>query len=363
MLPKSRQESEPSSDEFAPCCPGGTSKAPTFPMEDPAARASGPPGPSGPPLQARITLDLGKASSPKKPWARKSLEPEKERGVRGDLAIGRCPGGTKGSLTPHEARGPLETCRIGVHTDRRLFRRPRGCPRWACGLSAALNPSLPPVDLLRTRPRPLVRPTTRVPPAGSAAATRGFRTPSPRTSDHRLPALGRPQPGSRASLAPARPLRAENGRVPRDPRRLRCDDPLRMSTRRAADDPSLAGRSRPRHGADRRARRSVDAVPADLAWPDSSRASDDRRTGKELPFFARVRPRIPTGRSGRPSAALDPAPHPFRGRLLPVDPGVSSTPVADVVGVAALCVSPLTLAEAKGLKATRNAQRESARRA
>lgn len=30
MLPKSGQESEPSLDDFAPCCPGGTSKAPTY---------------------------------------------------------------------------------------------------------------------------------------------------------------------------------------------------------------------------------------------------------------------------------------------------------------------------------------------
>jgi hypothetical protein len=70
-----------------------------------------------------------------------------------------------------------------------------------------MNPSLPPVDLLRTRTRPLVRPNSRVPPSGGMEATRGFNTPSPRTSDPRIPVPTVPNPNlARASLP--RPSRA-----------------------------------------------------------------------------------------------------------------------------------------------------------
>ena len=151
--------------------------------------------------------------------------------------------------------------------------------------------------------------------------------------------------------------------VPRDPRRPRCGLPLRGPTRRATGDPSLAERSRPRHGAGRRARRSVDAVPADLSWPGPSRRPNDRRTGKELPFFARVRPRIPSGRSGRPSvtprsravALSGPAPASGRRRQLNAVCGFRRC-----VGA---CVFPLTLAEDKGLKARPFEQCESTRAA
>jgi len=84
-----KAKSSPSSRR---CCPGGTSGSDT-PMECRRSRAS---GPSAPP-----------AFRFKNPNEINFHAPQNKRGVRGDLAIGRCPGGTKGSLTPHEDRpGP-----------------------------------------------------------------------------------------------------------------------------------------------------------------------------------------------------------------------------------------------------------------
>jgi hypothetical protein len=86
-----KAKSSPSSRR---CCPGGTSGSDT-PMECRRSRAS---GPSAPP-----------AFRFKNPNEINFHAPQNKRGVRGDLAIGRCPGGTKGSLTPHEDR-PGPTC-------------------------------------------------------------------------------------------------------------------------------------------------------------------------------------------------------------------------------------------------------------
>jgi hypothetical protein len=84
------------------------------------------------------------------------------------------------------------------------------------------------------------------------------------------------------------------------------------------------------------ARRSADAVPTDLAWPGPSREPDDRRIGKEFPAAAGLTPALAWKAPEERPPPLDPAPKPFRVGRLPVTLGVSSTPVAGIVGVAAL---------------------------
>jgi hypothetical protein len=73
------------------------------------------------------------------------------RGVRGDLAIGRCPGGTRGSLTPREDRRSGRA-RLRPTPPTRPLPRNRRPPH------GSRNPGIPPVDLLRTFVRALVRP-------------------------------------------------------------------------------------------------------------------------------------------------------------------------------------------------------------
>jgi hypothetical protein len=150
--------------------------------------------------------------------------------------------------------------------------------------------------------------------------------PPPRRSRHPIARGGRatdPNPSPAQASLP-RPSRAcprgrhppcgRYGCVPRDPRRSRCGVPLRAPTRRPADDPSLAGRSRPRSGAGARAWRSVDAVPVDLAWPGPSREPDDRRIGKESPCPAGFDPGFGPESSGRPASLARPRAQALSGR-------------------------------------------------
>jgi hypothetical protein len=111
------------------------------------------------------------------------LDPENKRGVRGDLSIGRCPGGTKGSLTPREDRRNRRARRVPTPPARRfrwrLGRLPAaensGCPRWTC---------------FARRIGPWSAPFLRVPPTGA---------PQPRAADRTRPRDVRP--------LPARPVR------------------------------------------------------------------------------------------------------------------------------------------------------------
>ncbi len=142
---------------------------------------------------------------------------ENRRGARGDLAIGRCPGGTKGSLTPREDRRTGRARRAPTPPTPR-FREPpaaswqpktRVFPRWTFFArpvgpwSARFRPrstdegSDGHARPFATRPRD-VRPL----PAGTVPdLTRVPREPRPTALAH-LPCVPRNRPVDRGYLGP-----------------------------------------------------------------------------------------------------------------------------------------------------------------
>lgn len=137
------------------------------------------------------------------------LRPENKRGVRGDLAIGRCPGGTKGSLTPHEDRPGRHAYRPLTPPCRRRGLRPRPrhgrlaaskirvCSRWTC-FARQFGPwsGRPPRSTDRDLPH-------RAPVHAN---------PFPDTPDPCLPPVRSSRPGTMCEL---RSDRSESPRMPR----------------------------------------------------------------------------------------------------------------------------------------------------
>jgi hypothetical protein len=177
---------------FAPFCPGGTTKAPTFRWR--FRRLA----------QASCRDHLSAANSQNK---------MRRQGRSCD----------RGPLSGRDKRLPdasIEAGRTGMH------RRPStvapalaGAPAGVDGLLAALNSNPPPMDLLRTRKRPLVRPIPCVPSAGDGAPR---AAPPPRRSRHpgRLAAATVPNPG---------PGRASRPSILADPSALRRTRPASLA--------------------------------------------------------------------------------------------------------------------------------------
>lgn len=141
------------------------------------------------------------------------------------------------------------------------------------------------------------------------------------------------RPSTLTGPPPLRAVRSRPSRSPAAPMRRPLEGAHPSSRRR----PVPCGTSRPRQrGLAATARRTADAAPTDLAWPGPSREPDDRRIGKEFPAAAGLTPASAWKAPEDRPPPLDPAPKPFRAGRLPVTLGVSSTPAAGVVGVAAL---------------------------
>ncbi len=270
-----------------------------MPMGCRRSRAS---GPSAPPACRRENPSRINASAP-----------QNKRGVRGDLAIGRCPGGTKGSLTPHEdRRGP--TCISAPDTtlpppglDALLHRHGR--------LVASQNRVCSRMDLLRTAARTLVRQSAAfhrqrraAPRAGAVLAHSPIRPTlaSPRASEptrNHVRASIRPQRVAphAASFVPRASLSAVAGAWA-NPRPAR---------RRCRKDGSLAGSMFPdptRTPARRRG--SVGAVRIALAWPGSRGA---RRPSRHKRVAAPSRGLSPASGPAAPEdCELPPPPAPQR---------------------------------------------------
>ncbi len=121
------------------------------------------------------------------------------------------------------------------------------------------------------------------------------------------------EPRARRSLRIHRPC-GRCGRVPRDPRRPRCGDPLRAPTRRSADDPSLAGRRDPDHGADSHSSANRRCRPdrPGVARPLKGTGRPSHREG--VSRRRRVNPGLSLESSGRSSPTARPRAQALSGR-------------------------------------------------